>query len=830
MYFSYVTIDGRLTETAQSKSGRAYSLELISNEADDDDDKCEIAAISATDLNAWKKVLLPLSSHAVDDLIEDNNIDKNADDSEYISKLREKRRSLMDPNYDYNESKNDEGNVDMDVANVDGHVHLNSWHNHNDSGVINGDVTATTAVNNGDFVEHLSTTEAEQEEDNISYSISNVKYTSQALLRRLKVWRSSKGFKTPKAPFNIKGLQNFFRRMSFEEGADGDKTIAQLPLALLDVSNQTAEASNANVGWVEVLQLLRDCEGIANSPKTKSSNTVECVAEVDVNGRVAEIEFNHDDDMDTIARQVISTLKEQYSMEISNEECLQSLITSGNPWQRTIEFLQNELSVAQDLILSLEQMMLDHHIQQVLREQERLKEKENESFNSPANQATLPVAMRFDSPLKAREIFNYEGEFSKVDTDKDGKISKEEWRGWMSEKLDLINDHNKKMEILANENKFLRSCLNPDNEKHMENQKRLELLKQVSMEHQASLKEENWALKAAIDSLKDEIAVLKAEKLSSASPSPPSALPAHDYSYHSYSDDLIQLSKTVGLDPSRPEVDLEIDATIKDNEWLNKFLSVPSVSEALKDNKNNNDSTGLPRSSSVPTKAKIREDIKIITEGDKKKEVNPLQYLVQKNQDVKDVEELMYSTEAKRSRSAAPNRATSADSPGKSKYKMGLQGNRKDNVLMVQARDTTGFRSTSMTPVGFLASNNSTEFHVADEMEHIVQSTVERSKKAKHPLRTALKAMIAEKKGKSSHCLGSIGIKDKSVPLSKIAYETTEKLRVHKAITSRAMLKDNAPVDHMRQTHASVLKKKEISNAGMMANIKTFSGWKSTGR
>ena len=192
MYFSHVTIDGRLIETAQSKSGRAYSLELISNEADDDDDKCEIAAISATDLNAWEKVLLPLSSHAVDDLIEDNNIDKNADDSEYISKLREKRRSLMDPNYDYNESKNDEGNVDMDVANVDGHVHLSSWHNHNDLGVIDGDV-------------NLSTTEAAHEEDKISYSISNVKYTSQALLRRLKVWRSSKGFKTPKAPFSKGG-------------------------------------------------------------------------------------------------------------------------------------------------------------------------------------------------------------------------------------------------------------------------------------------------------------------------------------------------------------------------------------------------------------------------------------------------------------------------------------------------------------------------------------------------------------------------------------------------------------------------------------------------
>ena len=49
---------------------------------------------------------------------------------------------------------------------------------------------------------------------------------------------------------------------------------------------------------------------------------------------------------------------------------------------------------------------------------------------------------------------------------------------------------------------------------------------------------------------------------------------------------------------------------------------------------------------------------------------------------------------------------------------------------------------------------------------------------------------------------------------------------MQKAITSRAKLKDNAPVDHMRQTHASVLKKKELSNASVMANIKTYSGWR----
>ena len=75
----------------------------------------------------------------------------------------------------------------------------------------------------------------------------------------------------------------------------------------------------------------------------------------------------------------------------------------------------------------------------------------------------------------------------------------------MTEKLDLIQEHNAKIEILVNENKYLRASLNPSDEKQMADERRLDLIKQVSMEHNNTLREENNVLRAEISRLKDEL-------------------------------------------------------------------------------------------------------------------------------------------------------------------------------------------------------------------------------------------------------------------------------------------------------------------------------------
>ena len=112
---------------------------------------------------------------------------------------------MMDPNYDYNSITGSSSSTNGDKNDINNDRNKVS-NNGNSNGNGNDDVKE-------EYAENISS---------LSYSISNIKYTSEALLRRLKVWRSSKGFKSPKAPFSIKDLQNFFRRMSFEEGAEGD--------------------------------------------------------------------------------------------------------------------------------------------------------------------------------------------------------------------------------------------------------------------------------------------------------------------------------------------------------------------------------------------------------------------------------------------------------------------------------------------------------------------------------------------------------------------------------------------------------------------------------
>ena len=54
--------------------------------------------------------------------------------------------------------------------------------------------------------------------DHCIFYVKDVNYACPSLSRRIKVWKASKGFTSPKAPFNIKALQNFFRQLAFRDG------------------------------------------------------------------------------------------------------------------------------------------------------------------------------------------------------------------------------------------------------------------------------------------------------------------------------------------------------------------------------------------------------------------------------------------------------------------------------------------------------------------------------------------------------------------------------------------------------------------------------------
>lgn len=253
--------------------------------------------------------------------------------------------------------------------------------------------------------------------DPLKFNVKNVNYQADILLRRLKVWRASKGFTNPKAPFSVKTLQNFFRRISFEEGANGDKIITALPLALLDVSS--ASGQNVSVGWTEVLQLLRDCEKIAGSAEPRNSSSMITLEVTCGANEPLELELWRYEEFDELGAKIASLLK-QRNLSLSPDACASALRAQGNPHQKTIEFLVNELGTCQDVILNLEKTMLEHR-----------------------------VAAMQSSAAGRGVLDDCEDELACVDTDADGKITKEEWRKWMSEKLSLIASHNSKLEELV---------------------------------------------------------------------------------------------------------------------------------------------------------------------------------------------------------------------------------------------------------------------------------------------------------------------------------------------------------------------------------------------
>lgn len=351
------------------------------------------------------------------------------------------------------------------------------------------------------------------EEHSFEFSVKSLKYPSQSLLRRIKVWKASQGFTSPKAPFSVKALQNFFRRLSFEEGPHGDKIISALPLALLSGGENETE-----VGWIEVMQLLRDCERLA-SEESLSSVAIEPIPVtmqlIDYSISLShplEIDFVHTDSPMELSLKLSETLN-QFQVESTKDSCLRALCLEGNPYQKIIESLYNDLVACHEIFVNLETIIASLKLN---------------------NRVTV------DTTPSLENIIDESSSQMKSD-DMDNKTRSDEWRTWMKEKQSLISSHNAKLEELVNENKSLRAAMNPDSEVHVAHIRRCELRRRVAEEAQMSLQEENKVLQAEVSRLRDELDQLS----KSASGSWPTSYSAYSKALAGdYTGNLLDLSRS----------------------------------------------------------------------------------------------------------------------------------------------------------------------------------------------------------------------------------------------------------------------------------------------
>jgi len=143
-----------------------------------------------------------------------------------------------------------------------------------------------------------------------------------------------------------------------------------------------------------------------------------------------------------------------------------------------------------------------------------------------------------------------------------------------------------------------------------------------------------------------------------------------------------------------------------------------------------------------------------------------------------------------------------------------------DSIIFVSndlKKSGPGLRSTVLSadyifprsdnPLSLTPNINVQEFNIGSP-EFINKS----AKKAAHPIRSALKNMIAQQKAINN-------ITSKTSALVTISTEQLKKAKM-------ASASPNAQ-SYMMQTDSSVLKKKQVSQEAVLANMKTYSGWKS---
>lgn len=189
----------------------------------------------------------------------------------------------------------------------------------------------------------------------------------------------------------------------------------------------------------------------------------------------------------------------------------------NNPWTQGLSILKEDLTFAEDLVLYQEEVIehmwesytavkgvieqKDEVINQLYTQLSDLQERMHEIQigNGPGNLIVRSSSpSKFSKELKAAADW----EFYEADRDGDGKINREEWRRWIEDKQNLIQEHSQVKTALMNEIRNLRKALTPSSEQAYQELKKSEDIRRQQEEELVQIHIEN-------DNLREELRMLK---------------------------------------------------------------------------------------------------------------------------------------------------------------------------------------------------------------------------------------------------------------------------------------------------------------------------------
>lgn len=312
--------------------------------------------------------------------------------------------------------------------------------------------------------------------DRIAFKVKSVHYSAERLARRIRIWYCSSGF----ALTSEQEIEIFVNSLRSSD----DEVLKSFAEERFDQIKDWATLLELLCKYEQKVILERQqAEGEDGFVAPKSIHITALATLPERSSTVSECVLDEHFDLEAISKQFSKDLKLSELALISRLPRV--LCSKDHVWGQGLRQLNEDLTFAEDLVLYQEDV-----IKQMWDDQNLLKvtlgQKDdviNQLYSQLSEQAEVVNSQHLSadyafSPLFASSLSNKQAannnprelqaiadrEFNIADRDGDGRLTREEWRGWIADKHNLLSEHNHVKAVLMSEIRNLRKALNPNAE------------------------------------------------------------------------------------------------------------------------------------------------------------------------------------------------------------------------------------------------------------------------------------------------------------------------------------------------------------------------------